>query len=78
VQAEGMWSPQPIDTTLGSGWLLVRTAQPLGVLASYLLEPASDDGVVTWNLLDRELQPRTGYPVLRVQHPPGAPTVVVP
>jgi hypothetical protein len=78
VQAEGMWSPQPIDTTVGSGWLLVRTAQPLGVLAAYLLEPASDDGVVTWNLLDRELQPRTAYPILRVQRPTGAPAVAVP
>jgi hypothetical protein len=78
VQAEGMWSSQPIDTTLGSGWLLVRTAQPLGVLAAYLLEPASEDGVVTWNLVDRELQPGTAYPILRVQRPPGAPTVAVP
>jgi len=78
VQAEGMWSSPPIDTTLGSGWLLVRTAQPLGVLAAYLLEPASEDGVVTWNLVDRELQPGTAYPILRVQRPPGAPTVAVP
>lgn len=78
VQAQGRWSAQPNDTTLGPGWFLVRTAQPLGVLASYLLEPASEDGVVTWNLLDRELQPRALYPVLRVDQPPKAPTLAVP
>lgn len=78
VQAGGMWSPQPMDTTLGSGWFLVRTAQPLGVLAGYLLEPASEDGIVTWNLLDRELQPGTAYPIIRVHRPQGASTVAVP
>ncbi|HEU4680941.1 MAG TPA: M14 family metallopeptidase [Gemmatimonadales bacterium] len=78
MEAGGMWRPQPIDTTLGSGWFLVRTAQPLGVLAGYLLEPASEDGIVTWNLLDRELQPGTAYPIIRVHRPPGASTVAVP
>ena len=43
--------------TADAGWFLVRTDQPLGVLAAYLLEPASEDGLATWNLLDRELQP---------------------
>jgi hypothetical protein len=27
-------------------------AQPLGNLAFYLLEPQSDDGLVTWNFFD--------------------------
>lgn len=64
--AEGHWLPQPVDTTLGAGWYLVRTDQPLGTLAAYLLEPASEDGVVTWNFLDQELHAGSAYPILRV------------
>ena len=40
-----------------------------GVLAAYLLEPASEDGLVTWNLLDRELQAHAEYPIVRVRSP---------
>jgi hypothetical protein len=65
VRLEGRWS-QAVDTALGAGWFLVKTNQPLGVLAAYLLEPASEDGIVTWNLLDRELQPGAVYPIHRL------------
>ena len=78
VQAEGQWSTQPADSVIAAGWGLVRTAQPLGVLAGYLLEPASEDGLVTWNLLDRELQGGMAYPVLRVRKLPPVSTVAVP
>ncbi len=64
VQVEGRWSTQPADTIIERGWYRVRTRQPLGVLAAYLLEPASEDGVVAWNLLDRELRSRAVYPIL--------------
>ena len=60
---EGRWMPHAGE--IGSGWYVVRTAQPLGILAAYLLEPASEDGVVTWNLLDAELAPGRAYPILR-------------
>jgi hypothetical protein len=53
--------------TLASGTFIVRTAQPLGVLAMYLLEPESDDGLVTWNAFDRALQRGAEFPVLRVR-----------
>jgi hypothetical protein len=43
----------------------VRTAQPLGRLAFYLLEPASDDGLVAWNFLDDQLKDAKTYPILR-------------
>ena len=33
--------------------------QPLARLAFYLLEPASDDGVVAWNFLDDQLKDAT-------------------
>jgi hypothetical protein len=64
MRLEGHWSPGRPGLA-GSRWYLVRTAQPLGVLAAYLLEPASEDGVVTWNLLDDELSPGKAYPILR-------------
>ena len=77
VQAEGKWRSQARDTTLTIGWYLVRTAQPLGTLAAYLLEPASEDGVVTWNLLDRELQSGNVYPILRVTSRPRVPAAAI-
>jgi dipeptidyl-peptidase 4 len=78
VQVEGRWRSEPFDTTLAPGWYLVRTDQSLGVLASYLLEPASEDGVLTWNLLDRELSAGATYPILRVDGSPGVPATTVP
>ena len=35
-----------------AGTVLVRTGQPLGTLAAYLLEPQSADGLATWNFFD--------------------------
>jgi hypothetical protein len=78
VAVEGRWSKAANDTLIAVGWYLVRTDQPLGTLAGYLLEPASEDGVVTWNLLDRELQVRAAYPIIRVRSSPRIPTVTIP
>lgn len=41
-----------------AGTLIVPTAQPLGNLAAYLLEPESDDGLLVWNFFDRRLVPQ--------------------
>ena len=30
----------------------VKTTQPLGMLAAYLLEPQAEDGLCTWNYFD--------------------------
>jgi hypothetical protein len=49
-----------------AGTIVVRTAQPLGVFASYLLEPRSEDGLTTWNFFDEELAPEIEFPVLRL------------
>jgi hypothetical protein len=78
VQVEGSWSSRAADTVAAAGWYLVTTRQPLGTLAAYLLEPASEDGVVTWNLLDRELQAHTSYPILRTVSATGLHAVAVP
>ena len=67
VRLEGRWRR---DTrALPAGSYLVSTAQPLGVLAVYLLEPESDDGLVTWNLFDRGLTIGAEAPVLRITGP---------
>jgi dipeptidyl-peptidase-4 len=54
-----------------AGTIVIRTAQPLANLAAYLLEPQSNDGLLTWNYLDRYLVPQWGmgfnpYPVYRI------------
>ncbi|MGI8547022.1 MAG: hypothetical protein ACR2M1_06760, partial [Gemmatimonadaceae bacterium] len=38
----------------------------LGILAAYLLEPESDDGLLDWNFFDSALAPGKSYPVLRL------------
>jgi hypothetical protein len=45
---------------------IVSTAQPRGVLAVYLLEPESDDGVTTWNFFDQDLKKGGRFPVTRI------------
>ncbi|MCX6302540.1 MAG: M14 family metallopeptidase [Bacteroidia bacterium] len=57
-----------------TGTLVIRTSQPLANLAAYLLEPQSDDGLLTWNYFDRYLVPQWGagyyhYPVYKVISP---------
>jgi hypothetical protein len=54
-----------------AGTLVVRTAQPLANVATYLLEPETDDGLLYWNYWDKYLVPQWGgaylpYPVTKV------------
>ncbi len=42
------------------GTLVVRTGQPLGRLAAYLLEPESDDGLLVWNYFDKYIVSQWG------------------
>jgi hypothetical protein len=51
---------------LPSDMLFVRGDQPQAVAALYLLDPQSDDGLVTWNVFDGELAPQKPFPVWRV------------
>lgn len=56
-----------------TGTVVVRTAQPVANVAAYLLESQSNDGLMTWNFLDRYLVPQWGlgynpYPVYRVMN----------
>ncbi len=52
-----------------AGTLVLRTAQDLGRLGVLLLEPASQDGLVTWNFFDEELEVGTTFPVKRLPRP---------
>jgi hypothetical protein len=60
------------------GTIFISTAQQLGTLAAYLLEPESDDGLLVWNFFDRYLVtqwqgvPRT-YPVYKLLKPVNIP-----
>jgi hypothetical protein len=64
VRLTGRW--ESATYTVEPGAYIVRAAQPLGILALYLLEPQSDDGLVTWNFLDQWLRPGGNYPVGRL------------
>ncbi|HZY90119.1 MAG TPA: S9 family peptidase, partial [Gemmataceae bacterium] len=49
-----------------AGSILVRTAQPLGTLAAFLLEPQADDGLCVWGFFEGALKEGQDYPVLRL------------
>jgi Zinc carboxypeptidase len=50
------------------GDFMVDLAQPLGTLAFYFLEPESDDGYVTWNFFDTQLE-KAGVNNQAVEYP---------
>jgi hypothetical protein len=52
-----------------AGTVLVRTGQPLGSLAAYLLELQSEDGLCAWNFFDEALSAGADFPVLRLPAP---------
>jgi hypothetical protein len=54
------------DVSVPAASIVVRTAQPLGRLVFYLLEPESDDSLATWNLLDDALKPGAVHLVMKV------------
>ena len=60
-----------IDMDLGqlAGAYIVRTSQPLGRLATYLLEPTSSDGLLFWNFFDEDIEVGRDYPIVRIRHP---------
>ncbi len=63
-----------VEKMFPKGCLLVTTAQRLGNLVAYLLEPESDDGLAVWNFFDRYLTRQWGgglgvYPVYKLYNP---------
>jgi hypothetical protein len=55
-----------IQLTIGAGSLYIPANQRLARLAFYLVEPESDDGLVTWNVLDEGLTAGQTYPIYRI------------
>jgi hypothetical protein len=64
VQLSGSW--RDTTTQIPGDVLMVRGDQAQAVAALYLLDPESDDGLVTWNVFDSELAPGKVFPVWRV------------
>jgi hypothetical protein len=67
----GFWRKEMRRITEGS--FVVATNQPLGLLAVYLLEPQSDDGLLSWNFFDSELKTGGAYPVFKTGGAPPTP-----
>jgi hypothetical protein len=67
VLVAGRWSSSA--QTLPAGTVVIRTGQPLSILAAYLLEPESDDGLTTWNVFDAALRVGEAHPVMRIAQP---------
>lgn len=73
----GRYVKEPV--AFKAGTIVVRTSQPLANLAAYLLEPQSNDGLITWNYFDKYLVPQWGsgfnnYPVYRLIEKTGLKT----
>jgi Zinc carboxypeptidase len=64
VKLQGKYVAEKV--TLPAGTPIVRLAQPLGLLAAYLLEPESDDGLTNWNVLDQWLEVGKPAPIRKV------------
>jgi hypothetical protein len=59
-------TPRRERRRVAAGTIVVRTAQPLGSLAAYLLEPQAEDGLAAWNFFDELLHEGQDFPVLRL------------
>ncbi|MDP9178729.1 MAG: hypothetical protein M3O61_13685, partial [Gemmatimonadota bacterium] len=68
LRVVGHWKTERRELTAGS--FIVPTNQRLGSIIIYLLEPLSDDGLVTWNFYDSAFRSGGAYPVLRVMSDP--------
>lgn len=77
------------EETLEAGTFVVRMAQNSGTLAAYLLEPDTDDSLVTWNFLDHmrprgvttfgdQERPGSILPIYRILKPVGIKAVLLP
>ena len=61
----GKWVPA--ERPIAAGSYRVPMSQPLARLAFYLLEPRSNDGLATWNVLDEAIK-KSHYPVVRTRN----------
>jgi hypothetical protein len=66
ARTDGEFAPATKKFSRGDYW--IDLAQPLANLVFYLLEPQSDDGLVTWNFLDSYLEEQ-GVATKPVEYP---------
>jgi Zinc carboxypeptidase len=64
VKLKGKYVAEKV--TLPTSTRIVRLGQPLGLLAAYLLEPESDDGLTNWNFLDQWLEVGKPAPIRKI------------
>jgi len=64
-------------TNFAAGGFLVRTAQPLGALAFYMLEPECTDGAAAWGFLSQAPAADSVYPIIKVSTPPRVVSEIV-
>jgi Zinc carboxypeptidase len=57
----------PVEQAMPDGTYRVSMNQPLARLAFYLLEPRSNDGLMTWNFLDDAIKDGKVAPILRTR-----------
>jgi hypothetical protein len=65
---DGAWNDAN-SRTLPAGSYFVRAGQPYGLLAFYLLEPQSEDGLAQWSFFDNILAAHNDFPITRVTKP---------
>ncbi|MGE3820405.1 MAG: M14 family metallopeptidase [Isosphaeraceae bacterium] len=64
TRLEGRFETRAVEAP--AGWSLVRTSQPLGLLAFHLLEPESLDGAAAWGFLEGTFESPGDYPVWKL------------
>lgn len=64
IEASGEWKQK--KRRVPAGTVVVKTAQPRGLLAAFLLEPRSEDGLTTWGSFSKDLAPGRDFPVQRL------------
>jgi len=73
----GSWAV-PATDDVPAGSFVVATNQRMGMLASFLLEPSSEDGYTYWNFFDAGLKQGGVSPVRRLVTMPALKTAAVP
>jgi Zinc carboxypeptidase len=64
----GAWN-DVTSRTFAKGTYIVRAGQPYGLLAFYLLEPQSEDGLAQWSFFDDILAAHDDFPIVRITKP---------
>jgi dipeptidyl-peptidase-4 len=59
-------SPRKESRRIAAGTIVVKTRQPLGTLAAYLLEAQAEDGLCVWSFFGEGVREGGDYPVLRL------------